>query len=154
MMQVAAAVRVARRAGSVTTLETSAPGAHAGNGLAERAVGLVGGTGRTLKKELKFVCEMQCNTTANLVTVGSDGKVPFERWRGRGHHVGRCVFGEKMWYQVGPLTDRTKVEDRMESGIFVGFQIKSCECILIANEEAITARTIRRRPVPDRWANP
>ena len=29
--------------------ETSAPDDHAGNGLAERAVGLVGGTARTLK---------------------------------------------------------------------------------------------------------
>ena len=34
VMQVAAPVRDARRAGSVTTLETSAPGDHAGNGLA------------------------------------------------------------------------------------------------------------------------
>ena len=49
VMQVAAAVRDARRAGSVTTLETSAPGDHAGNGLVERAVGLVGGMVRTLK---------------------------------------------------------------------------------------------------------
>ena len=54
VMQVAAAVRDARRAGSVTTLETSAPGDHAGNGLAERAVGLVGGMVRTLKNELEF----------------------------------------------------------------------------------------------------
>ena len=38
LIQVAAAVRVARRAGSVTTLESSAPGDYAGNGLAERAV--------------------------------------------------------------------------------------------------------------------
>ena len=42
VMQVVAAARDARRAGSVTTLEASAPGDHAGNGLAERAVGLVG----------------------------------------------------------------------------------------------------------------
>ena len=80
VMQVAAAVRDARRAGSVTTLETSAPGDHAGNGLAERAVGLVGGMVRTL-----------------------------------------------------------------------GFQMKTSEYILIANGEATT---IRRRPVPERWANP
>ena len=59
VMQVAAAVRDARRAGSVTTLETSAPGDHAGNGLAERAVGLVGGMVRTLKNELEFNCQMQ-----------------------------------------------------------------------------------------------
>ena len=51
VVQVAAAVRDARRARSVTNLETSAPGDHAGNGLAERAVGLVGGMVRTLKNE-------------------------------------------------------------------------------------------------------
>ena len=53
MMQVAAAVRDARRAGSVSTLETSAPGAHDGNGLVKRAVRLVGGMIRTLKNELE-----------------------------------------------------------------------------------------------------
>ena len=57
--QVAAAVRDARRAGSVTTLETPAPGDHTGNGLAERAVGLAGGMARTLKNELEFGCQMQ-----------------------------------------------------------------------------------------------
>ena len=37
---------------------------------------------------------------------------------------------------MGPLTDRTKAEDKMESGIFVGFLIKSSEYILTANGEA------------------
>ena len=88
VMQVAAAVRDARRAGSVTTLETSAPGDHAGNGLAERAVGLVGGMVRTLKNELEFNCQMlippksktiawmivHATTLLNLDTVGSMGK--------------------------------------------------------------------------------
>ena len=168
VMQFAAAVRDARRPGSVTTLETSAPGDHAGNGLAERAVGLVGGMVRTLKNELEFNCQMQippesktiawmvvhATTLLNLDTVGPDGKVPFERWRGRGHHMGRCVFGKRVWYRVGPSTDRTKAEDRMEPGIFVGFRMKSSEYILIANGEATTARTIRRSPVPERWTNP
>ena len=103
VMQVAAAVRYARRAGSVTTLDTSALGDHAGNGLAERAVGLVGGMVRTLKNELEFTCQMQktpesktvariighATTMLNLDTVGPDGKVPFELWRGRGLHVNR-----------------------------------------------------------------
>ena len=115
VMQLAAAVRDARRAGSVTTLETFAPGDHVGNGLAERAVGLVGGMVRTLMNELEFNCEMQippesktiawmivhATTLLNLDTVGPDGKVPFERWRGRGHHMGRCVFGDRVWYRAG-----------------------------------------------------
>ena len=47
--QVAPAVRDARGAGSVTTLVYFAPGDHAGHGLAERGVGLVGDMVRTLK---------------------------------------------------------------------------------------------------------
>ena len=38
-----------------------------------------------------------------------------------------------MWYRVGPMIERTKAEDRMEPGIFVGFRMKSSEYILIAN---------------------
>ena len=94
-------------------------------------------------------------TLLNLYTVGSDGKVPFERWRGRGHHMGRCAFGERVWYRVGQLTDRTKAEDRTESGISVGFRMKSSEYIVVANGEAITAWTIRRKLVSERLsANP
>ena len=41
----------------------------------------------------------------------------------------------------------------MESGIFVGFWLKSGEYIVIASGEAMTPRTIRRRLVSERWAN-
>ena len=130
VMQVARTVRGARRAGCASTLETSAPGDHFRNRLAERAVGMVGDVVRTLKNELEFNCQMQiplesktiagvfghAATLLNLDTVACDGKVPFARWRRRGHHMGRCVFGERVWYRVGPLTDRTKAEDRVESG--------------------------------------
>ena len=62
--------------------------------------------------------------------------------------MGRCVFGERVWYRVGPSTDRTKAEDRMELGIFVGFRMKSSEYILIANGEATTARTMCQKGGP------
>ena len=101
LMQVAAAMRDARRAGSVTSLETSAPSDHAGYDLAEKAVRLVGGMVKTLKNELEFICQMQIppesKTIAWMIVLGPGGKVPFERWRGRGHHMGRCVFGERVW---------------------------------------------------------
>ena len=103
----------------------SAPSDRAGNGLAERPVGLLCGMVRTLKNELEFNCQMQippesksmawiighATTLLNLDTVGCDGKVLFERWRGRGHHNCRCVFGERVWYPEGPLTDRAKAEE-------------------------------------------
>ena len=85
VMQVAAVIRDARRARSVTTLETSTAGDQAGNGLVERAVGLVGSMVSTLKNELEFNCQMQippesktiawiighATTVLNLDTVGS-----------------------------------------------------------------------------------
>ena len=58
VVQVVEAVRDARRARSVTTLETPAPGDHTGNGLAKRAVGLVGDMVRILKNELEFNGQM------------------------------------------------------------------------------------------------
>ena len=79
------------------------------------------------------------------------------RWKGTVRTVarsrtprGQMRVRERVWYRVGPLTDRTKAEDR----IFVGFRMKSSAYILIANGEATTAPTIRRRPVSERWANP
>ena len=96
IMQVAEAVRDARRVGSVTTLETSAPGDHAGNGVAERAVETVGGLVRTLRAELEYNTGQRLRPTSRthawivhhaaclhtLDTVGRDGKVPFQRWMG------------------------------------------------------------------------
>ena len=61
---------------------------------------------------------------------------------------------ERVWCRVGPLTHRTKADDRVESGMFGGVRLKSCEYIVIANREAISAGTIGRRLVPERWANP
>ena len=136
-MQVAVAVRDARRAGALTILETSAQGDHAGNGLAGRAGGVV----RTLKsssttarcvstgsKTIVWIIYHGTRLT-NLDTIGSDGKVPHDRWRGRGHHLGRCVLGERVWHRVGPLVDRTNADDGMETENFVGHRLKSSEYI-------------------------
>ena len=113
VMQVAAAVRVARRAGSVTTLETSAPGDHAGNGLAERAVGLIDGMVRTLKHELEFNCEMQVPPESKTVAwinghAAALLKGPMGRYRSNGgevaeHHMGRCVYGDRVWCPSGSV---------------------------------------------------
>ena len=81
---------------------------HLGNVCAGCDQGWVGRGGmvRTLKNELAFNCQMQipseletiawitghASTLLNLDVVGSDGKVPFERWRGRGHHMTDACF--------------------------------------------------------------
>ena len=80
----------------------------------------------------------------NLDTIGPDGKIQLEMVARSRTEVCRCVFGEKVWYRVGPLTDRTKAEDKVEPGVFVGFRMKSSEYILIANGVATTSRIIRK----------
>ena len=80
-------------------------------------------------------------TLLNLGTVGSYGKVP-----SNGGEVADTTWAE--WCRVDPLTDRTKAEDRMESGMFVGFRLKSGEHVL---SEARIVGTIRRRLVSGSW---
>ena len=76
-----------------------------------------------------------------------------ERYRSNGGEVADTIWADACpGNDCGIETDRTKAEDRMESGIFVGFQLKFSEYILFASGEAITARTIRRRFVSERSA--
>ena len=166
--QVAAAVRDGRREGAITTLENSPPGDHASNGVAERAVGQIGGLVRTLRAELEFNTQGKLSTESrtwawminhaacllNLDSIGEDGKVPFERWRGRRHALQRCVFGERVWYRPGPLSARSKADDRMTEGRFVGFQLKTGQYLVISGGEVVAARTVKRMPEEDRWKDP
>ena len=74
---------------------------------------------RTLKNKLEFNSKTvvwiigHATKMLNLDMVGpmGSGEVP--------DHMGRCVFGERVWYRVRPLTDRTKAEDSNESGMTV-----------------------------------
>ena len=120
------------------------PNPRATLGQERRSILQQGSLAQRTRIEDPWLDKWHATTLLNLDTVGSDGKVPFERWRGRGHHMGRCVFWERVWYRVCPLTDRTKTEDRMESRILVGFRMKSSEYMLTVSGEAILASTIGR----------
>ena len=98
-----------------------------GSGLDEGAVGLVGGMIRTLKNGLEFNCQMQILPESKTIALykwarhndaepGHGGV----QWEDTVRTVARCVFGGRVWYRVGPLTDRTKAEDRMESWLDPG----------------------------------
>ena len=87
----------------------------------------------------------------NLDTIGEDGKVPFERWRGRRHALQRCVVGERVWYKPGPLSRRSKAGDWMMEGRFVGLKLRTSEYVVVSDGECVAARTIKRMP-EDRWS--
>ena len=99
-----------------------------------------------------MVCHAAC--LLNLDSVGSDGKTPIERWRGRRLQIARSVFGERVWFKPNPLAGRSKAEARMIEGVFVGFRLKSSEYVVVAEGQIMMARAIRRKPDEERWSNP
>jgi len=110
---------VARRAqelrtdGSTTVLEITSPGDSAGNGIAERRVGVIGGIVRTLKAETeerapagkeagpRLVAWMVQHAAhqANVCARGSDGFSPCRRWKGREFGTPLVGFAEKIWFR-------------------------------------------------------
>ena len=92
VIQVAAAVRDAGRTGALTTLETSAPRDHAENGLAERAVGLVGGVVRTLKNETGYSCKD--GDAGGVEDSGSSTTPPHRRTWTRSDLTRRCHMSD------------------------------------------------------------
>ena len=85
----------------------------------------------------------------NLGTIGEDGNLPFERCRGQS-----CVFGESVWYKPGPLSGRSKADDRMMQGRFVAPKLRTSEYVVVSDGESVAARTIKRMPEEDRWTEP
>ena len=129
----------------------------------ERAVAQVAGMVRTLKAELEYNTKgsetwaWMINHPAclpNLGTIGEDGKVPFERRRGRRLALQRCVVGERVWYKPGPLSGRSKADDRMMQGRFVAPKLRTSEYVVVSDGESVAARTIKRMPEEDRWTEP
>ena len=90
----------------------------------------------------------------NLGTIGEDGKLPFERCRGRRLALQSCVFGESVWYKPGPLSGRSKADDRMMEGRFVSPKLRNSEYVVVSDGESVAARTICRMPEEDRWTEP
>ena len=164
IIQVAAAVSDVRNAGSVFTLETSAPGDHcwkwigresqwdwweAWSGHSRMNLGSTARCRYHRNQRPSAWIIGHAATLLNLDTVGSDGKVPFELWRGRGHHMGRCVFGELGVVSSGSVDMiERKSEDRMEPGVRRRFPDE------VQRVHFDTERKIRRKPVSDSSDNP
>ena len=88
----------------------------------------------------------------NRLKVGEDGKVPYQRFRGKKPSVLSVEFGEKLFYKVKIGNKLQKIKARWKLGIFVGVKWKNGE-IIVANQEGVTmARTVRRIPVEKRWS--
>ena len=63
----------------------------------------------------------------NRLEVGKDGKVAYDRARGKKPTVLGVEWGKKLLYKVKPTAKLEKINSRWEFGIFVGVRRRSGE---------------------------
>ena len=91
----------------------------------------------------------------NRFQVGHDGRTPYARIRGKPFSAPICEFAESIWFQmpkrmIGP--DLNTWDDKWAVGVFLGVRTHSNEIYVGTNTGVVKCRTIRRRPVGERWS--
>ena len=88
---------------------------------------------------------------SNRFKIGEDGKVPYQRVKGKKPTVLGVEFGEKQFFKVKIGNKLQKIKSRWKLGIFVGIRWKSNEVIVSTPEGITTVKTVRRIPESKRW---
>ena len=153
---------------SQTVPERPPMGESQSNEVIERAVGLVASQARTLKAALEhrigtgvppdagILCWLAefAAYLMNQCDVGSDGKTPLQRLRGRRDNTPILEFGEKILYLPPKPARGGKGEPRFHPGVFVGLLNSSSEAVVVT-EQGMAIKTrpanIRRIPESERW---
>ena len=89
----------------------------------------------------------------NRLEVGHDGKVAYERVKGKKPTILGVEFGEKLVYKLKPKHKLEKINPRWAYGISVGVQRRSGEVWIAINDTIVCARSVRRIPVEQRWCD-
>ena len=156
---------VRERGGEKTIVEESPVKSSASNGVVERGVkeiegqirvlylGLQERLGRRLdcrERILAFMPEYAAYLL-NRLMVGHDGKVAYERNKGKKPTVLGLEFGEKVLYKIKLGNKLEKINARWEHGIFVGVRRKSGEVWIAKPDGIVKARSVKRIPFEERW---
>ena len=145
--------------------EHSPVGSSQSNGMTERRIQTIEGQIRALRSAFEARAEAKLPTSSclfawmiihaanilNLCEVGRDGKVPFQRLRGRRMHADLVEFGERVLYQ--PLDHKSlgSAQNRWADGVFIGIKMNTGEKLIATTEGICKARSIRRRVESERW---
>ena len=92
-----------------------------------------------------------CAYLTNRFKVGSDGKVVYQRQRGKNPRPTGLEFGEKVLYKKHKGAKYEKLNQRWGEGIFVGVDSRSAEHIISRPEGIIRAKCVYRVPESRRW---
>ena len=88
----------------------------------------------------------------NRLHKGTDGKVAYERVKGKRPTVLGVEFGEKVFWKRRLGNVKQKLNSRWEKGIFVGVSRTSHEALVVNEEGMVQARDIMRLPFEQRWS--
>ena len=150
-----------------TIVENAPVGSKGSNGVIERAVQEIEGEIRAIFIGLQERLGLKLGAQERIISYipeyaayllnrlhkGQDGKVPYERVKGKKPTVLGVEFGEKVLFKKKRGNKLEKINERFEYGIFVGVNRKSNE-LLICNQEGLhEVRTISRIPEEKRWSS-
>ena len=93
----------------------------------------------------------------NVTVRGDDGLTPWARVRGRAFNQRLFGFGESVIAKQppkGPQHDADgNMGPRQQLGVFVGYcRNSNCYRVILDNGQYISTRSLRRRPMADRWS--
>ena len=86
----------------------------------------------------------------NRLKKGEDGKVAYERSRGKKPTVLGIEFGEKLLFRLAKGPKMEKIKLRWEYCIFVGAKRESGEVMVATLDGVYTVRSVRRIPAEQR----
>ena len=87
----------------------------------------------------------------NLYEVGSDGRVPYQRLRGRKLQTDMLEFGECVHFQPLDHAKLGKAELRWTDGVYLGIRLTSGEKLVGNGQGVFKVRSIRRKLEAERW---
>ena len=152
------------RPGARTIPERSPVGSSGSNGVVERAVQEIEGRIRALKLSLEHRIGKKVDAKERIVAFmpnyaaylynrlhkGDDGKVAYERIKGKRPTVIGVEFGEKVLYTKHRGSHLEKTNSRFSPGIMVGVNRRSNEFLVMNKEGLHKTRTIKR--IVDKWS--
>eukprot|EP00973_Karenia_brevis_P082174 11391910-Karenia_brevis.AAC.1 len=148
-----------------TVVEEAPKKVKGSNGIVERAVQEIEGRIRAILLSLEERMKKEIHAQERIVAFipayaaylynrlhrGDDGKVAYERIKGKKPSVVAIEFGEKVLYRKGKEAKLEKIRSDRGYGIFVGINGRSNE-YLIATEEGIKkSRSVRRLVKQKTW---
>ena len=156
----------ASNGGGETISENSPTYSHQSNGIIERGVQSVEGMIRTLRSALEermgetleigdaiwpWLIEY-ASYLLNRREVSHDGKTAYERLRGKSAKVLGVEFGETVMWKRRPIGGPLgKLSIMWDEGVFLGIKGTTSEIIIGAGRSTYRTRSIKRKPVEERW---